>query len=159
MTIRQKRPCTVYRAYDCNGVLLYVGSTYKFKARKRGHELRSDWFKSATRFTTEQFGCRRSALDAERAAIISESPVYNRTHKPRAPMPISQKPAHTPAEQVAELRRLIEAAGLNQMSAARVLQIAPRAMQYYCERARDEPVPQVVLLAMRHIAEHGVQAA
>jgi hypothetical protein len=52
---------------------------------------------------------------------------------------------------VAELRRLIEAAGLNQMSAARLLEMSPRAMQYCCQASRDEPVPVLVMLAMRQV--------
>jgi hypothetical protein len=52
-------------------------------------------------------------------------------------------------EQAAELRKLIAEGGYSQRSAAKELQISERAMRYHC--SGDQPVPRVVMLAMRHL--------
>lgn len=49
----------------------------------------------------------------------------------------------------AELRKLITQGGYTQRGAAEALQISERMMRYYC--AGEQPVPRVVMLAMRHL--------
>lgn len=54
---------------------------------------------------------------------------------------------------VAELRRLIDAAGLNQTTAAKRLGMTPRAIRHYLAGSRG--IPEVVLVAMRMISKGG----
>lgn len=48
-----------------------------------------------------------------------------------------------------DLQRLIDHGGYSQRGAAKELQISERMMRYYC--AGKQPVPRVVMLAMRHL--------
>lgn len=57
-----------------------------------------------------------------------------------------------PAE---ELRDLISAAGLNQRTAAEALGKTQRTVEYWLSGTQEVPV--MAILAMRRIAEHGVE--
>lgn len=67
----------LYRHYDKDGVLLYVGislsSTYRFSQ----HKTNSEWFKLVTRIEIERFKTRKEAVKAEEQAIKDEHPKYN----------------------------------------------------------------------------------
>lgn len=68
----------LYRFFDENGLLLYVGITKDFKKRKSQHAARSQWFHRAARHTLEPHPSRAAALAAEAAAILEEQPLFNR---------------------------------------------------------------------------------
>lgn len=70
-------PGWVYRAYDANGRLLYVGSTVNVGDRLRYHEGRAPWWLHLSAVTTESFEDIRVARQAELAAINSEHPRWN----------------------------------------------------------------------------------
>ncbi|MFI6296673.1 hypothetical protein ACIBEJ_34145 [Nonomuraea sp. NPDC050790] len=70
-------PMVLYRYYDDQGRLLYVGITNSFKERNAKHAAASPWIIFATRSTTESFPARRDAEEAERSAIWSERPLFN----------------------------------------------------------------------------------
>lgn len=72
-------PHVVYRFYDADGALLYVGMTSDFKGRHRAHELRSPWYRFAVRHTTQDAESEDVARVVEREAIKSESPIFNGT--------------------------------------------------------------------------------
>lgn len=71
-------PSCLYRFYDTHGALLYVGITKDPTKRTREHSKRSEWYPFARSHTLEWFEDRESALDAERAAISRERPLFNR---------------------------------------------------------------------------------
>lgn len=73
-------PCALYRHYDEQDVLLYIGISDVVTARGRSHAHSSDWTRYAVRFTGQWFPDRKSAEVAERAAIEREAPVFNRQH-------------------------------------------------------------------------------
>jgi hypothetical protein len=83
--VGQRRACegpvnpvtTLYRFYDEDGALLYVGVTNNTKDRFGHHKAYSDWWDLATTHTLEQFGTRQEALKAEERAILTESPIHN----------------------------------------------------------------------------------
>jgi predicted GIY-YIG superfamily endonuclease len=68
---------TVYRAYDAEETLLYVGCTDKPQRRRRQHESKSEWYRDAVRWTFEEYQTREAGLAAESAAIVAEHPIYN----------------------------------------------------------------------------------
>lgn len=70
-------PTCVYRFYDAEDRLLYVGITYSPPARFREH-MRTEWWDLAVRNTIVWHDHRRDALDEEANAILTESPAYNR---------------------------------------------------------------------------------
>lgn len=72
------REATVYRAYDADGQLLYVGCCYRFHLRKTHHRHHALWGRNAARWTEKRYPSRREAEKAELAAIRSEKPLHNR---------------------------------------------------------------------------------
>jgi predicted GIY-YIG superfamily endonuclease len=74
----------VYRCYDAEGGLLYIGCTGDVETRlyhltalcNRGKST-GPLARRMASHTVEEFPNRRAALDAERAAILAESPELN----------------------------------------------------------------------------------
>lgn len=76
----------LYRFYDHDDDLLYVGITMDPPARFRSHRQTKDWWGDVACIRLEQFGSRTQALDAEKCAIKKEHPRYNVQHSERMPM-------------------------------------------------------------------------
>jgi len=70
----------LYRHFDKDGVLLYVGISLSSVARLRQHEDHSHWFEKITRVEIENFETREKAIEAEVNAIICEKPIHNIMH-------------------------------------------------------------------------------
>lgn len=79
----------VYRAYDQRERLLYVGCTVDVTKRFYDHKKKSEWFPYMARHTEEEHLTEEAGLAAEKAAIVSEAPIYNVTHS--APPPPGMK--------------------------------------------------------------------
>lgn len=73
----------LYRFYDGDGDLLYVGISWSPWRRWKQHRAKSPWFGSATRVTCDVYPNEWTALDAERAAIRNELPCFNTRSAPR----------------------------------------------------------------------------
>jgi predicted GIY-YIG superfamily endonuclease len=67
----------LYRHFDSDGRLLYVGISLNVVARLSEHCKTSHWFGSITRIDVERFRSRQAALAAERKAIRTEKPLHN----------------------------------------------------------------------------------
>lgn len=76
--------CQLYRHFDADGRLLYVGISLSAVARLSQHANGSHWSKAITRVEVETHPSRDAALAAERAAILAEKPLHNVVHN-RAP--------------------------------------------------------------------------
>lgn len=70
-------PTTLYRYYDKDGNLLYVGITDSLSRRAAQHNKNAQWHSYAAYATFEHYVSREDALEAESKAIINESPSYN----------------------------------------------------------------------------------
>jgi len=70
----------LYRHFDAEGGLLYVGTTLSPLHRQRRHLATSDWRDEIAAITIERFPSQSTARDAEALAIVRESPKYNRTY-------------------------------------------------------------------------------
>lgn len=68
----------LYRLYDADGQLLYVGITANPKKRWYAHGRDKHWWPEVTRKTIEWFETRKSAERVEKIEIEEERPVYNR---------------------------------------------------------------------------------
>lgn len=68
----------VYRFYDAEGRLLYVGISLNLEGRLAKHR-RREWWPEVVRCDVEWFEDRRGAKAAERAAIAEEDPIHNVT--------------------------------------------------------------------------------
>jgi hypothetical protein len=76
-----QRRCALYRHYDEDDVLLYVGITESLSDRTNsGHARTSDWVQFAVRAEAEWYDSRPLASRAERDAVQEETPVYNRQY-------------------------------------------------------------------------------
>lgn len=76
------RGVTLYRFFDAEHRLLYVGITGKKAARWAGHRSKV-WWSEAVTVALEHFDDRPSALAAEAHAIRTERPVHNVVHNAR----------------------------------------------------------------------------
>lgn len=72
-----KERTALYRHYDSEGALLYVGITKHPETRRSTHARRSAWAEFAMRESVEWFDDRAAALAAESAAITDERPLFN----------------------------------------------------------------------------------
>lgn len=79
-TLTEASATTLYRFYDADGRLLYVGITEQGAMRWRAHRKDKDWWTDVVTTTTEHFATRAEAAAAEVAAIKSEGPLYNVAH-------------------------------------------------------------------------------
>lgn len=80
----------VYRHFDKDGKLLYVGKSLSpFGARLNGHRVSSFWFEEIAVVTIQHFSTDLEASVAEKEAIKRERPLYNKHHNepiPKSPM-------------------------------------------------------------------------
>ena len=68
----------IYRMYDAEGALLYIGKTGDPRHRNRLHFWRQPWIEEVASITAEeQYMSEGEAYAAEKAAIRSERPRYN----------------------------------------------------------------------------------
>lgn len=71
----------LYRYYEDDGVLLYVGISSDAYKRAKSHAKNSEWFIFQDKMTVETFDTRKEARAAEKLAIVNENPVYNKEGK------------------------------------------------------------------------------
>lgn len=67
----------LYRHFDADGNLLYVGISLSAFERFRQHKRTSSWASKAVRMEMERFPSRDEALAAEAVVIRSEKPMFN----------------------------------------------------------------------------------
>jgi predicted GIY-YIG superfamily endonuclease len=67
----------LYRHWDKDNNLLYVGISYCSLTRLKQHSKSAKWFKEVANVTIEQFSTRKEAEEAELKAIRTEKPEYN----------------------------------------------------------------------------------
>lgn len=68
----------VYRCFDADGRLLYIGSSRNMPARLGSHISNTAWWSEVDRLSYELHATLAEARAAEWAAITSETTVYNR---------------------------------------------------------------------------------
>lgn len=67
----------LYRHFDKEGTLLYVGVSLRALNRLSQHRDHSAWFSSIVRVEMEHYPSREEACEAERIAIADENPKHN----------------------------------------------------------------------------------
>jgi predicted GIY-YIG superfamily endonuclease len=70
----------LYRCFDEDGKLLYVGISMSALNRLQQHKDTSIWFENARRIEVEYYRSREYALKAEKEAIKTEKPRFNKIH-------------------------------------------------------------------------------
>ena len=71
----------LYRAYSEEGELLYVGISLSAISRLTQHRHTSEWFARLHTLRIEHFETTAEAMQAERAAITAEQPLFNIRHR------------------------------------------------------------------------------
>ena len=92
--VRRLVATTLYRFFDVDERLLYVGITSRGPNRWRNHEDSRAWWAQVARSTTEHFDAREDAIAAERAAIRNEQPIHNIVHaatRSKRPVPVYRR--------------------------------------------------------------------
>jgi len=82
-----RRTC-VYRAYDADERLLYVGISMSLDGRLTKHRS-SAWWPEVVEITVQWFDGREAAKAAEREAILNERPMHN-VARPATPIRIRE---------------------------------------------------------------------
>lgn len=67
----------LYRHFDADGNLLYVGISLSAVHRLSQHKKYASWFSNIKRVEIEHFATRKEVLDAERIAVATENPKCN----------------------------------------------------------------------------------
>ncbi|MGX1632670.1 GIY-YIG nuclease family protein [Streptomyces albidoflavus] len=70
-------PTALYRLYDANNALLYLGISYNPDVRWELHLIDKHWTHQVVRRTTEWYPTRSEALAAEAEATAKESPLHD----------------------------------------------------------------------------------
>ena len=70
----------LYRAFDANEKLLYVGQSTSVMGRLKEHIKSSEWSGFVNNITFQRFANERQLFRAELKAIQEEKPMYNKTH-------------------------------------------------------------------------------
>ena len=72
-----RKPQTLYRMYNADDQLLYVGITQQQVVRFHQHAREKLWWPEVTQIWVEHYPDRPSVIEAERLAIQTERPRYN----------------------------------------------------------------------------------
>lgn len=70
----------LYRFFDADGKLLYIGISDNYPLRLMHHGKDKPWWGEVKKFAAELLPTRQEAEEAEKVAIRSERPKYNKTH-------------------------------------------------------------------------------
>ena len=76
----------LYRHFDEDGVLLYIGISLSSMHRLSQHQNASAWYGDIANMTIEKFDSREEVLIAEKNAIIEEKPKHNIKHNMQKPI-------------------------------------------------------------------------
>lgn len=72
----------LYRLFDADEVLLYVGISKRFGQRWEQHARMQPWWPAVTSQTVRWYPSRGDAEQAEKVAIHDERPIHNRRDSP-----------------------------------------------------------------------------
>lgn len=80
--MQDERTC-LYRHFNSNGELLYVGISLDFVRRLQQHMIGSCWSEDIFLVTVTWFSTLAEAIEAEKAAIVEERPKWNKRYNER----------------------------------------------------------------------------
>jgi DNA-directed RNA polymerase specialized sigma24 family protein len=110
-SIDYSRRTALYRLFDTEGRLLYVGIAFDPADRWRGHASTKSWWHEVARREVEWRDTRSAALRAEAEAILTERPLYNVAGTEEPPPFIPSKPKRIRPVGSDQANEELEAAG------------------------------------------------
>lgn len=92
------REAVLYRCFDSEKRLLYVGVTVNLYKRSHQHQAKTSWWPDVIRIEVTPYDERWRALNAEREAIRTEGPLHNRqrNYRPAQAIEVVVVPAIEP---------------------------------------------------------------
>lgn len=97
----EKKLFRLYRYYDSNDVLLYIGISANFAVRNSAHSNSSFWFAECAKVTFEKYENQTELVAAEKLAIENEKPLHNIAHSTtakRAPIKRCKRQPYEPSK-------------------------------------------------------------
>jgi hypothetical protein len=91
VSIDFRRRTALYRLFNSEGRLLYVGIAFNPRARWLGHSSTKSWWEQVDRREVEWHETRSAALGAEAEVIVNERPLYNIAGAEELPPPVPPK--------------------------------------------------------------------
>ena len=134
--IQQTQPTTLYRHFDADGRLLYVGVALGAIARLQQHSAASSWARGIARIEMQHFPTRSAAIAAETRAIREESPAHN----------VVGRAVNLNTSEIG--KRFLEArvaAGMTQSDVSRICDVTRVSVSHY-ENGRNAPEVRVLAL-------------
>lgn len=109
------QPGTLYRLFDAEDHLLYVGASMSAPARLEAHRRDKSWWPEVARATFEHYETRHLATVAEADAIESEHPRYNKAGPHICPDPdaVTKRLSRADVEQRHRERTMYRVEGLH----------------------------------------------
>lgn len=89
LDVDRAQPHWLYRLFDAEGALLYVGQTrapaqrFRLWFSRATSSHRYGWFNAATLVVWQRYPDWWAVTAAEKSAIETERPIHNRDHQPR----------------------------------------------------------------------------
>jgi predicted GIY-YIG superfamily endonuclease len=111
----------LYRFFDADDELLYIGITSHLPGRVSEHEGEKPWWTDVERVSVEHFATREEVIEAEREAIRTEGPKHNISHNPQAErLPRTERHPRAKRPQVERQDRRLTAAEVTQVQSTNV---------------------------------------
>src|SRR5262245_10475865 len=134
---------TVYRVYDADEQLLYVGCTTSFAERRKAHQSTSAWFADAHSWDLHHYDDHDEARAAERAAIQTENPLHNKRMNPSFEVPRRTGPLLGCFVNGAEIRRRRQRRGIRTGEFARRVGLHDSSLRHV-ELGSRNPSPEIL---------------
>jgi len=156
--------CQLYRHFDADGNLLYVGVSLGAVARLSQHKT-SPWFGQIKTVEIQQCSNREQALDLETAAVRSENPKYNIAKSPDVSAPRKIRIERLASETIVPIRlerrthtknnleKYCKETGISYAHIARLCGVSSATISLI---AGDNHVPRFELALKIEIATHGL---
>ena len=138
----------LYRWYDKDDNLLYVGISYSAMVRASQHKVKSNdgWYDLAVKSTTENFESRTAAAKAESNAIKTENPKHNLARKTTKNTQPKKKQQNIKLQEKCEdefdvymLKYLLEIVDVNEVASGCVLDVVNQEY-FFSDSFRDDIV-------------------
>lgn len=150
----------LYRWWDAQDNLLYIGRSINAFVRAAGHRGNADWYADAVKMTVETVGNHYKLCKAEARAIATEHPKYNVQNRVRPNVQSTPSPIQVvekfeffdPARQKSAAVKLMEEACrdstaycVNARVIAKAAGIKPKDLLMALENEKGFPAPRQVL--------------
>lgn len=134
------QPTKLYRCFNDEGRLLYVGISVAAFARLQQHVESSRWMDDVTVVTIQTYPSREEAMYAERMAVRFEKPVHNKAHAIRPEPPVRYEMPKMPPPEAPVVRPQTEIlhnrVSLNMNEAAQVLGVSRSTVEGLIKRGK-----------------------